>query len=94
MRTTNKATAYEKHLKTNFDRDGENLSRIQKNRYKRLCYSKRYCIFVYLNVYEDKSETIYLVRYISNNYVIAQYLKKKGTDVAQPDRALEFNREI
>lgn len=30
--------------------------------------------YVFFNVYEKKEETIYLVRYISNNHVISQYL--------------------
>lgn len=30
--------------------------------------------YVFFNIYEDKGELIYLVRYISNNHMIAQYL--------------------
>jgi len=30
--------------------------------------------YVFFNVYEEQGELIYLVRYISNNHVIAQYL--------------------
>jgi hypothetical protein len=30
--------------------------------------------YVFFNLYEDKGEFIYLIRYISNNHVIAQYL--------------------
>ncbi|MCL2651118.1 MAG: hypothetical protein FWD60_08875 [Candidatus Azobacteroides sp.] len=30
--------------------------------------------YVFFNIYEDKGEIIYLVRYISNNHVIAQHL--------------------
>jgi hypothetical protein len=30
--------------------------------------------YVFFNIYVDKSETIYLVRYMSNNHVIAQFL--------------------
>ena len=30
--------------------------------------------YVFFNKYRDKDETIYLVRYISNNHVIAQHL--------------------
>ena len=30
--------------------------------------------YVFFNLYEDKGEFIYLVRYIGNNHIIAQYL--------------------
>jgi hypothetical protein len=30
--------------------------------------------YVFFSIYEDKGELIYLVRYISNNHVIAQHL--------------------
>jgi hypothetical protein len=30
--------------------------------------------YVFFNIYEDKKESIYLVRYISNNHMIAQLL--------------------
>jgi hypothetical protein len=30
--------------------------------------------YVFFNIYEDEGELIYLVRYISNNHVIAQFL--------------------
>lgn len=30
--------------------------------------------YVFFNVYQDNGETIFLVRYISNNHVIAQFL--------------------
>ena len=30
--------------------------------------------YVFFNIYENKDELIYLVRYISNNHVVAQYL--------------------
>ena len=30
--------------------------------------------YVFFNIYHNNGETIYLVRYISNNHVIAQYL--------------------
>ena len=30
--------------------------------------------YIFFNLYEEKGELIYLVRYISNNHMIAQYL--------------------
>ena len=51
-----------------FDRYGKKLlyATFQKNRATHW--------YVFFNVYKNKEELIYLVRYISNNHVIAQYL--------------------
>jgi len=51
-----------------FDRYGKKMlySTFQKN--------KQTQWYVFFNIYEDKRELIYLVKYISNNHVIAQYL--------------------
>ena len=51
-----------------FDKYGKKLlySTFQKNKTTQW--------YVFFNIYESKEELIYLVRYISNNHVIAQYL--------------------
>lgn len=51
-----------------FNRYGKNLkySVFRKNRNTQW--------YVFFNKYQDKGEIIYVVRYISNNHVIAQYL--------------------
>ena len=36
--------------------------------------SKHTCWYVFFKTYEKKGETFYLIRYIANNHVIAQYL--------------------
>ena len=53
---------------TFFDKYGKKMlySTFQKNRATQW--------YVFFNIYESKGELIYLVRYISNNHVIAQYL--------------------
>jgi len=51
-----------------FDKYGKNMyySAFRKN--------KRTQWYVFFNIYEKGGELIYLVKYISNNHVIAQYL--------------------
>ena len=51
-----------------FDRYGKKLlySTFQKNKATQW--------YVFFNIYEGKKGLIYLVRYISNNHVVAQYL--------------------
>lgn len=51
-----------------FERYGKNMY------YSVFRKSNRTQWYVFFNVYKDKSETIFLVRYISNNHVVAQFL--------------------
>jgi hypothetical protein len=52
-----------------FDRYGKNMfyAVFQKN--------KRTQWYVFFNIYADNGETVYLVRYMSNNHMIAQFLQ-------------------
>jgi hypothetical protein len=54
---------------TYFDRYGKGMfyAVFQKNKHTQW--------YVFFNIYTDNGETIYLVRYISNNHVIAQFLQ-------------------
>jgi len=51
-----------------FDRYGKNMY------YSIFRKSPRTQWYVFFNVYANNNETIYLIRYISNNHVIAQHL--------------------
>ena len=42
--------------------------------------SRRTQWYVFFNIYEDDGELIYLIRYISNNHIIAQFMQhEKGS---------------
>lgn len=51
-----------------FERYGKKLL------YSRFTKNKTTQWYVFFNIYQQDKETIYLVRYISNNHVIAQHL--------------------
>ena len=73
-------TDLENDIKTNLPNKVKRPAPQFFNRYgKRLLYAtfqknKSTQWYVFFNIYENKEEYIYLVRYISNNHVIAQYL--------------------
>jgi hypothetical protein len=62
-------TKVKKTAPTYFNRYGKDMfyAVYQKN--------KRTQWYVFFNIYADKGEMVYLVRYISNNHVIAQFLQ-------------------
>lgn len=51
-----------------FNRYGKNMLYITIRKNKNTHW------YVFFTIYQDKKETVYLVRYISNNHMIAQYL--------------------
>lgn len=61
MRASKEAPAY-------FDRYGHGM------RYASFRKNRNTQWYVFFNKYKDKGEIVYLVRYISNNHVMAQYL--------------------
>ncbi|MDR0825046.1 MAG: hypothetical protein LBN74_08120 [Prevotella sp.] len=59
---------YKKNAPKYFNRYGKDMyySIFRKSKYTQW--------YIFFTIYKDKKETIYLIRYISNNHVIAQYL--------------------
>ena len=64
----NLPTKIHKPSPTYFDKYGNNMY------YAAFKKSKRTSWYVFFTKYEDNGDIIYLIRYISNNHVIAQYL--------------------
>ena len=65
---TNLPTKRHKPAPPYFDRYGKNM------KYAGFKKNKHTTWYAFFKTYEENGETCYLVRYISNNHVIAQYL--------------------
>jgi hypothetical protein len=65
---TNLANKIKRHAPPFFNRYGKKMlySTFQKNKTTQW--------YVFFNVFQDGGETVFLVRYISNNHMIAQFL--------------------
>jgi len=66
--TTSLPTCRHRPAPKHFDKYGKGM------KYASFKKNRRTTWYAFFKIYEKKGETIYLVRYISNNHVIAQFL--------------------